>query len=174
MLKALFVLLCGVMICGGASAQYSKKDTLVGYMLNSGEVVANKDSADYYMLIMPLDSNSGQKFFPVLQFYKNGKTKMVGQSLIQDTHLRLQGRALSYYPNGRKQSIINYEEGNEVGDAVQYYPNGQLWKLTTHKREVVKYKVEFTTFLKECRDSTGKVLTENGNGTWIDFDDAII
>jgi TonB family protein len=179
MFKIAFVFLLGLMRWFVADAQISERDTLFSYMKNSGKVVDNKDSADYSMAIFPADSSTGIWAYPVTQFYLNGKIKMRGYTGRQLLPLKLQGNVLNFYENGRRKSIINHEEGVPVGDAFYYYPNGKTWKLITYIKE--KPKQPFTTksleqqknytLLKECRDSTGKILTEKGNGMWLDFDD---
>jgi hypothetical protein len=178
MLKALFVFLLGMLICGGADAQIPEKDTVLYYMKNSGTIVPEKDSADYYLFILPPDSSLGRKAYPVTELFKNRKTKMIGHSLDRSSVLKLHGSALYYYPNGRKKSIMTYDEGVSIGTTVQYYPNGLIWKLSVKEKYIFKQTInkkevdvtKYTILLKECRDSTGKVLTTDGNGTWLDFD----
>lgn len=178
MFKALFVFLLGMMVWVGADAQISEKDTIVYFMKDNGTIVPEKESADYYLFIMPADSSIGKRAYPVTELYMNRKTKMIGHSLDRSSVLKLHGSALYYYPNGRKKSIMNYDEGFAIGNTIQYYPNGQLWKLSTKEKSIVKENVnkkmmdmtKYTTLLKECRDSTGKVLTQDGNGIWLDFD----
>jgi len=50
MIKIFFIFLLGLLVFQNAKAQ---KDTLVYYMKNSGGVVTNKDSADFFIKILP-------------------------------------------------------------------------------------------------------------------------
>jgi len=60
--------------------------------------------------------------------------------------------------------IANYEKGDLYGDETDYYPNGKIYCTKTHIND------KKTTY-NECRDSTGQVLVENGNGKWLSFQD---
>jgi len=62
---------------------------------------------------------------------------------------------------------------------IQYYPNGEIYTLKKYSDKShpaliygdKSYPVNNKPSLIECRDSTGKVLAENGNGKWIEFDE---
>jgi TonB family protein len=175
MIKTLLTFLLGLMAHQAAIAQYTQ-DTVVYYMKNSGKAVNAKDSADYLMAILPGDSSTGIWAYPFTELYKNGKRKKVGYTLMQTQNLQLHGNILSFYVSGKKQSIIAYEKGQQIGNSVFYYPNGKLWKLTIEKDEPSNKPfpanpIRHVSILQECRDSTGKVLTENGNGIWINYVD---
>jgi TonB family protein len=162
MIKSLLVLMLGLVLFQTANAQ---QDTLVYYMKDSGITVKSKDSADYYMIIMPADSNSGNKVYPVNMYYSNGKRELTGTSSTRNFQsLKFEGSCTVYYPSGKRKNIFNYKNGFADGEAITYYPNGQIYK-------VVKYG-GLTRGLKliECRDSTGNILAENGNGKWVKYD----
>ena len=56
-----------------------------------------------------------------------------------------------------------------MGDIFVYYPNGRFY----NKKSVVKTVTEESELqFRDCSDSTGKVLAENGNGQWVTYDDA--
>ncbi|WP_158993284.1 energy transducer TonB [Mucilaginibacter sp. L196] len=48
------------------------------------------------------------------------------------------------------------------GSSIAYYPNGKLCSIEN-------YNKKNQLLLIECRDSTGKILAENGNGKWLRF-----
>jgi TonB family protein len=58
----------------------------------------------------------------------------------------------------------HYKDTKLVGEEIDFYPNGKLYTIKEYDEKSLPY-------LKECRDSTGNLLTENGQGTWIKFDD---
>ncbi|SDT09950.1 TonB family C-terminal domain-containing protein [Mucilaginibacter mallensis] len=160
MLKPILILFFGLFIFQSARAQ--KQDTLLYYVKNSGAVTPNKDSADYFIFIMPLDSAT--KLYPVNEYYPNGKPKLIGLSQTRHYNaLIFEGSCISFFSNGKKQSIVNYTD-NSPGETTRYYPNGKLY--TIEKYDAIKLH----SLLTECRDSTGNILTDNGNGKWIEFD----
>jgi TonB family protein len=166
MLKALFVLLCGVMICGSAAAQTAQPtDTLIYYVKNSGDIVSTKDSADYALFILPNDPADKKSLYPVMGFYLNGKRKLITASRTKSLNLVLEGPRMSFYPDGRRESIITYKNGAISGNITQYYPNGKLYALKQFDEN--KNQSLYT----ECRDSTGNILTVNGNGKWLLFNE---
>ena len=139
-----------------------KQDTMLFYMKNSGGFVNNKDSADYFLFIMPPDSSSG--FYPIYEYFPNGKTKLVGSSSTnQYNKISFEGVRMEYFPNGRRESYTTYKAGKLCGNFVYYFPNGKVYTIgnVTEKGQ---------RKLIECRDSIGNILTENGNGKWINFD----
>jgi len=72
------------------------------------------------------------------------------------------GNQIMFFSNGHKMRISSYVNGQLAGDAVDYYPNGKLYRITTYFQNRKK-------FLKQCNDSTGLILTQNGNGKWIAY-----
>ena len=165
MLKALFICIFGVMCWQQTRAQ--KSDTLTFYLKNTGELVSIKDSADYYRVIMPPDKKNKMRF-PVKDFYVNGTLKMTGTSTKKILDVSFIGTCTNFYPNGKTKSIENFSQSTVDGsivknDATMNYPNGQLYFIKIYH----DYKEELVT----CHDSTGKLLADNGNGTWLKYDE---
>jgi TonB family protein len=158
-LKAVFIFVLSLLFFNTADAQ---KDTTVYYLKSSGQFVSTSDSADFFLLVLPPDTNADKHLFVLNEYYKNGKIRMIGYCKRKTMDLTLQGSQISFFPNGHRMSICNYDNGELVGDAMEYYPNGKLYNIKT-------YKKEGSIFLKQCNDSTGIVLAENGNGKWIKF-----
>lgn len=75
--------------------------------------------------------------------------------------LKFEGSQITFFPNGHRMRIANFKNGIPIGDVIEYYPNGKLYNIRNYNKK--------EQFLKQYNDSTGKVLTENGNGTWVNF-----
>lgn len=160
MTKNLTLLILSLLCFKVAEAQKTT-DTVLCYMKNSGKLTANKDSADYFMFIMPMDSTT--KLSAVNEYYPNGKPKLFGNSINRKyNQLSFDGSCITYYANGHKKSIMNYNKGYIWGEIILYYPNGNLYTIT-------KFNGKGQDSLVECRDSSGRVLAENGNGKWLKF-----
>ncbi|WP_183572027.1 hypothetical protein HDF18_03430 [Mucilaginibacter sp. X5P1] len=167
MIKNILGLVLGLMVLQSAQAQKNtiQKDTLLYYMKNSGGITPNKDSADYFMFIMPLDSAT--KLYPVNEFYKNGTRKLIAASTTNNwDQLKYDGPFISFYPNGKRNTSATLVKGYMNGEMTGYYPNGKLYCIE-------KYVTNKNSSLIECRDSLGKVLAENGNGHWLEFDNQL-
>jgi hypothetical protein len=171
MLKNLIALILGLMCFITAQAQ---RDTTVLLMKNSGEVIANRDSADYFIMILPSDSSSGKKIYPIKGYYMNGRHKLIGTVTIvknwaveskAPSKMLLQGVYRDYYLNGQPETIKNYVDGIQVGDVTEYYPSGKIYSL----KKLGQYG---KVYLADCRDTTGQVVAQNGNGTWLKYDDS--
>jgi TonB family protein len=161
MVKAFVIFLLGLMIWFDATAQ-TDKDTVNWYIKIPNTVVDNIKDADYVQISMPPDSSSGTKLYSVVQYYMNGKRRLIGNSLTRGVVPKLEGSAIDFFPNGNKKRISTYREGKVVGDAVDYFPNGKIY-------EVLKF--DPTIQFIECRDSIGHVLAEKGNGLWEYYDE---
>ncbi len=162
MIKYLFLFILGLFVFNNAFAQ---RDTAVYYLNNSGRVVSTKDSADFFLVILPPDTSIDAKLFVVKEFYPNGKLKLIGGSKGNSLkNLKFQGSYIAFYPNGHKMLVGNYEKGLLSGDEIEYYPNGKLYHVRS-------YSNNNKVFLKQFSDSTGIILAENGKGKWKEFSD---
>lgn len=158
MLKYLLSLILSLLV--SISFAQTKSDTLIYYVQNSGTIVADKNAADFILFIMP--ENPDNNLYPILQYYPNGKRKLIAASKNKKLNdLVLQGPFMAFSPTGKRVISATYQNGEITGDEVTYYPNGNFYA----QRKIEKDKI----LLIECRDSTGNVLTTNGNGSWIKF-----
>jgi antitoxin component YwqK of YwqJK toxin-antitoxin module len=147
MIKPIFFILLCVSLYSEVSAQ--KKDTTVYYIQSSGKTVSTKDSADFFVLILPPDTTVDKNLFIVKYYYRSGKVAMVSNSTTNTlNNLKFEGRSVSFSPNGRMIQISNYSNGQLSGDVMNYYPNGKLYTVKT-------YVPNKKPFLKQCNDSTG-------------------
>ncbi len=165
------------------TAKAAKRDSLVVYLKNSGQKVLTKDSADFYRVIMSPDTNIDKDLYRVFEFYPNGKPKTVALSLTRPYLLALHGTCIEYFPNGKRKRISYYKKGLLVDTVKNYYPNGSLYNVLKIENQNAWYNdVYYDSFFRqnfyryklqiiELRDSTGKVLTENGNGHVLIYDD---
>jgi len=168
MKKITFTLLVFIGFCLSVSAQNNAqellKQSVIYYFNKSGQIVDVKDSADYIRFMSPPDSTD-LNLFVVRDFYLNGKPKLIGKSLIPNYYLKRQGMFIEYFPNGRRRRIENYENNVQTGDVTSYYPNGKFYCTYNFDKDL-KQNIMTTE-----SDSAGTVLAENGNGTWIEYDD---
>jgi TonB family protein len=161
MVKSIFIFILSLLFVKAALAQ--KRDTAVYYLKSTGIVVSTKDSADFFLIILPPDTSVDKKLFIVKEFYPDGKIRLVGNSStrILET-LKFHGSQITFFPNGRKMRIKNFKNGEPIGDAVEYYPDGRLYNIKTYTNDKI-------FFLKQCNDSIGNIIAENGSGKWINF-----
>jgi len=91
--------------------------------------------------------------------------KLIANSKTNDINLQYHGRYIAYFPTGKKMKSGEFEYGVPVGHQVSYYPGGKFYNS-------LNYFPDGKVLYNELRDSTGKVLAENGTGDWIEFDTA--
>jgi TonB family protein len=139
-------------------------DTAAYLYKNSGKQVDKLDSADYVRIVYSPAAGSNAALWPVKDYYINGKLKQIATA-IDSNGLVLEGQAIEYYPNGNKKSVLHFTEGKKFGLSFMYYPNGKLYTQT-------ELKPNKTVALLTCKDSTGKLLVENGNGKWLVYDES--
>jgi len=165
MLKAVIVFIFGIVFWQSAHAQ--KLDSLMVNMSADNRILNSKDSADHFLQIMfPADSSSGIKINKVKEFSLDGHLKLIGTAIIiinaSIADLKFVGPRIDYYPNGHKKSVTDYRNGFAAIERL-YYPNGKLYAVYDMKNPV-------RPLLIECHDITGKMLSEKGDGNWIEYD----
>jgi TonB family protein len=139
-----------------------KKVTLLKF---NGHEVSDLDSADYSRVISEPDS--GSTLYNVNENYRDKTKKLIGKTSKPDAVV-LEGLCLTFFPSGKKENVANFQNGKKVGDEYAYFPNG---KLNVHRTYVHgENNSGDRTLIMDCRDSTGKVFAENGNGVYEGFD----
>src|ERR1700721_2403363 len=113
MLKPIFLLTICLFFFREVIAQ--KRDTSVYYLKNSGKVVSSKDSADFFLVILPPDISVDKNLFIVKEYYKNGKVRLIGNSRNNDLNLKFEGTQICFFSNGHKMRISSYNNGVPVG-----------------------------------------------------------
>lgn len=167
--KIFLILVVGIACVLSAKAQ--KRDTLTFYMRDRkyayagsySEQLKTKDSAEFYRLILSPDTNADKKLFVVNDYYKNGKLRMQGKSSNNKSYLHCEGTFIEYYQNGQQKSVKNYRDNRLLGEIMEYYPNGKLYLSGN-------YENDSKLIINECRDSTGKILVQSGNGQCTRYD----
>lgn len=164
MKKTLLTILFGFIVYLPSIAQtisVTKHDTTAYYMRNDFAMASGEADAKSLRLIIKVDSG----LFRIEDYYMDATPKMLAYSFLDRMNFEggTQGKRIDYYPNGKEKIVSYYKSGQEVGDAISYYPNGKVYNIITYSGK--------DAFLKECRDSTDRVLCENGNGKWIKFND---
>ncbi|GAB2702717.1 hypothetical protein GCM10027037_30410 [Mucilaginibacter koreensis] len=143
------------------------------YFKNNGREVSHPDSADYVRVVSEPDA--GSELYNVAEYYNNKARKLIGKSSDVDP-VRYQGYVLTFFPNGKRESVTQYVNGFAIDTASSYYPNG--------KKHIVKHYMSVDTTRKSflpdndsrqiidaVYDSTGTALAINGNGRYISYND---
>ena len=89
---------------------FAQKDTSVYYFKNSGKHVSTKDSADYFVIILPPDTSSDRSLFIVKAFYPDGKINFIGKSSTNTLKFNYEGPGVFYFHNGNTKKILNFEK----------------------------------------------------------------
>lgn len=130
----------------------------VFYFKKNNKKVEIKDSADYIRTVSPPDSGTG--FYRITEHYKNGKLKLTGESSRTDV-MNFEGEKITYYENGAKKSVSNYNKGRLVGFIHEFFPNGKPY-LVKDPSKVMSMSLDDDIMANY--DSLGKQLVVNGNG----------
>ncbi len=143
----------------------------VYFLKNDGRYVDLKDSADFIRIVREPDS--GTVLYNVLDYYLNGKLKLIGKSSTVDP-IKLEGMTLSYYPNTKKKRVANYDKGKVSGMVYDYYPNGKLYRSMDYQLSVQGTGSEPYFMagenIQSVYDSTGVEIVKDGNGHYPIFD----
>ncbi len=155
----------------------------------------SKDDATFIRAVIA-PSLKGDTLYTVKDYYLSGKIKFTGQSsLLAKSNppgfsIKLQGTSVAFFENGHKKRICTFVNNNIKGDILEYFPNGkintiktipdvdmaeyrQLLKGITTEQQIDAYNrlIDSVTrpILKQCQDSIGVVLAEEGNGKWVEY-----
>lgn len=135
--------------------------------------VGTLDEAEYFRVLLPPTSEDHR--YNVQEYYKNGKIKLIGKILAEDTvgfnngSLQLDDQCITYYPDGKKESMITYSSGRKNGDEYYFYPNGKIY---SYIKNALFHLYTSDSKLMECYDINGEQICNNGNGKWIVYDSA--
>src|SRR6478672_9724042 len=158
-MKYFFTLLI-FFIAFGAIAQ---KRQNVYFFKENGRSVKERDSADFIRIIREPDS--GLVNYELIEYYKNGNVKRKGYTTLPKG-VRLEGLAISFYKNGKKKSVNNYQQNKLIGTSNQFYENGnlretRLYTIATNENDL---KEENYKTLQVCDTTGNKFLDSIGNG----------
>jgi len=148
-------------LCVVALQGYAQKQN-VYFLKNNGKYVDVRDSADYIRIVREPDSAS--VLYNVLEFYLNGNKKLIGKSSTIDPP-KFEGLCAAYYPNGKRQSVINYKNGVRYGEDISFYPNGKPYLEVTYQgSDEPDNDFNNRYLIKANNDSLGNALVTDGNG----------
>ena len=134
------------------------------FVKNNGALAVNKDSADFVRIVTTPEKDS--ELFTVAEYYISGKKKRIYKSRGAYPVI-IEGSAISFYPNGARQFIENYESGRRLGNAYEYFPNGQLYTQKDYApRPHNKKSFEEKYSVQLVNDSLGKAIVTDGNGIY--------
>ena len=151
-------------------AKCQRQDTLTFYFQNDSfgkphEVFTHKN-ADFMRVVAP--SYSADDQCDVKEFYMDGSIKFVGRAdhnKLKYGQMQLEGDCISFFPNGKKQSIIHYEGGQKYGNEYLFYPKGTIYCF---KKNISK-RTNMPLYW-ECYNTAGEMITSEGKGEWIIYD----
>ncbi len=153
-----------------------------------------KDDATFIRaIISPVEKSD--TLYTVNDYFLSGKLKFTGKSSRLGKSkptfdVKLQSASMEFFPNGHKRRIVSFEDNAKKGDIFEYFPNGRLntiksipdvdmaeyrllLKGITTDTQLKNYHklIDSVTriILKQCQDSTGHLLAENGNGKWVEY-----
>lgn len=179
MTKTLFTLILCTII---SRAAYSKTDTAFYYI----KIVSEFCDQNHFQAEIPVDKKTDANFirlvispniadsglYSVNDYYLNGKVKFKGKSKSPDCNLILEGPCIELFDNGHRKRICTFHNGALIGDIIQYFPNGHVNTIKTivqHQDSSKAINSEPKVAFKQCLDSVGKVLTMDGNGEWVEY-----
>ncbi len=153
-----------------ASYSYSQNAIIsVSFLKNDGRHVNIRDSADYFRIITAPDS--GSVLYNVGEYYKNGKTRLRGQTTTPFDPPTFEGQCVRFYANGFKQSIVTYKKGRTIGNEYTFYPNGKRYAVKEYDDNGSYVRIESNYLIKENYDSLGVANVVDGNGYYKGYDD---
>jgi antitoxin component YwqK of YwqJK toxin-antitoxin module len=170
-LACIFFIIVSMTLAGVSHAKSASIDTaLIFYKNNSNGYtkVNTKDSCDFVRVVFPNDSTG--KGFIIHDYYKSGKMKLLGRTtpryVTNVGSIEFDGDCITYFENGKRQSMAHYVTGNKDGDEYLFYPDGKIYAI-------IKYTSIHNTYTQsaywECYDPNGTMICNKGNGRWINY-----
>lgn len=139
------------------------------FLKKDGRYVSQRDSADYIRVVSEPDS--GSTLYNVAEFDLKGKIKSQGKSSVIDPP-KYDGVCITYYPTGRKESILNYKDGYLVNTEYDFYPNGKPYIVIQHPESSGPGDDITNSYsITANYDSLGKAVVVDGNGEFKRYDD---
>ncbi|SDI62073.1 TonB family protein [Mucilaginibacter sp. P25] len=164
-MKPLFTITLFLLITTGAYAQRQN----VYFIKNNGKYVGIRDSADYIRVVREPDSAS--TLYNVFEFYANGTQKLIGKSS-KINPPQFEGQCVTYYANGKKQSVISYKNGVKAGEDMEFYPNGRLYAQFSYPEDNKDRTADRSGnyLIIANKDSLGNDQVSEGNGYFKGYD----
>ncbi len=177
MSKYLLLFTISLLLINSAKCRALGSDTAImyfRYVNGIGVSVHTLDSANYFMLIFPPDSTDAH--FNIKGFFKDGKVKFIGKGDPSANSLKtgsviLDGDYISFYQNGKRESIVQYKKGYKDGFEFLYYPDGTIYCSKRYRFGYTIFNGE--TLYWDCYDSKGNKICKEGDGHWIMYGDSV-
>ncbi|WP_053058392.1 energy transducer TonB [Pedobacter sp. BMA] len=157
------------------ASTYAQKAQNVYLFKDNGKQVADKADADYIRIIQEPDS--GNTNFKLLEYYRNGKRKTIGEVKSFEPTLIFDGIIMSYDSLGRRTEMITYKDGRPAGSSIAFHPNGKVRReleyltVSPSMNQMIGKSSSVNDFIFNTSskimfdaDSSGKVNIENGKG----------
>lgn len=137
--------------------------------LDSLERVANEDKYDFLRIFKNYYTENQQ--CEVYDYYKSGKLKMAGT--LKDKYALIKhGTYVYYYENGKKKSILNYEDNVPFGKFYSWYERGdkevvgEFLKIKDPKKPFMKVHQYWSRIgIQRVIDGKGKFLDDDLSST---------
>jgi len=156
--------LCCLFTVTASFAQKAKYQQ-VFYFDSNGNKVPTVDSSAFIRVVNQPDS--GSTLFSITDYYRNTKPKLIGRSSTIDP-ATFEDQCITYYYNGKRESIFTYTGGRLIGPGYLFYPNGKLHAGITYDT-LSTVPADQNIHITSCMDSTGATLATDGNGRYIDY-----
>ncbi len=158
------LLLFFIAFSGLAAAQDKK------VYLDSTYLPTDEGNHVYYRIIK--NYYKSQSTYNILQYYKTGELESEQTSTVKD-FIKNKGTAVSYYTNGNKKCVINYDDkGYREGECLFWYETGKpkfegSFVKTIQKKngfDITESKLKITNFW----NTENKQTASNGSGEYTD------
>lgn len=142
----------------------------VYFYRNDGKRVSVKDSADFTRIIR--EPEPGSKYYPVSDYYMNGKVKLLGYSSTIDP-VKFEGQCLTFYQNGKKNEVLHYAKGYLANQQFYYHNNGAFKEERNYVEDPKDRELIFDRLylINNYADSSGNFMVKDGNGRYKIFKD---
>lgn len=162
-----------ILIIAFSNAAFCQKpDTAIFYFANYGSTIARVSSPeDADFMRMMTSNHSDKKHLDVMEYYKNGQIKLIGKSRLHGSdnlkkgNIQLDGDCITYYGNGKRESIAHYTSGYKDGMEYDYFLDGHLYCSINNIYGARVYEPQVLFW--DCYDVKGNMICKNGNGHWI-------
>ena len=165
-MKTFFTLTLFLVTATGALAQRQN----VYFIKNNGKYVDSRDSADYMRIVREPDSAS--TLYNILEYYRNGAQKLISKSSKLNPP-QFEGICATFYPNGKKRSVVNYKNGVQAGADMEFYPNGKLYAHFSFPENNTDRTADRAGnyLIIANNDSLGNAQVTDGNGYYKGYND---
>ena len=164
-MKKRFILITLILLSNLSSSQATKAISKLIY-LDSDWQETTEDTHKYYRIVN--EYYSERDYYIVNDFFKSGALQMTFKSKDKDI-IKAEGQTISYYENGKKKALCNYEANKKIGKEFQWYGNGKIKLEAEHFIAKEKKAPKFR--LIQFWDPNNKQTVIDGNGIYSNLED---